>query len=422
MTIIKQGGVSTKGHQNNLRKYINDDRKVLLRDAQNMEECRDLKRWASYMERTRKTYGHDKAARRVRDKKTGELKEAKNTVLFHQILAFLPDECDINGGKLTPEDCMRYARDYVGTYYPNQEVVFALHNEYCKEDKTHRYAVHMVINRSNIETGKRLDEGRGQKAKVERAKRIRKMDEEWDLKQVERDERNSSVHKKQPSKVEREIEGRGGESYKTNLRELCRIAAERSQDIYEYREMLEGWGVDTQFRKGKLYVTDTDNAKYSFSVAKLDADLNQKGLNRAFRANVAADIREKGRQVLDARAEAKAEAERTAGIRDSYLEDIRAAYLDYRKSAHAMEGTPIGEFPKLEMRRPPKEVIDDPEVKRQWLAYRRGADELRAEMASGVPYARKAKKGGTGASGSQPRRAPQSIEKAERNQERSEGR
>ena len=124
------------------------------------------------------------------------------------------------------------------------------------------------------------------------------MDKAWGLKQVERDERNSSVHKKQPSKVEKEIEGRGGKSYKTNLRELCRIAAERSQDIYEYREMLEGWGVDTQFRKGRLYVTDTDNSKYSFSLAKLDADLNQNGLNRTFRANVVADIREKGRHCL----------------------------------------------------------------------------------------------------------------------------
>lgn len=50
-----------------------------------------------------------------------------------------------------------------------------------------------------------------------------------------------------------------------NLRELCRLAADRAENIYEYREMLEGWGVDTQFRKGKLYVTDTDNSKYSFS-------------------------------------------------------------------------------------------------------------------------------------------------------------
>ena len=120
--------------------------------------------------------------------------------------------------------------------------MFAVHNEYCKADRTHRYAVHMVINRSDLETGKRLDEGRGQTAKVKRASRIRKMDAEWGLKQVERDEANSAIHKRQPSKVEREIAARGGKSYKTNLRELCRIAAERAESIYDFREMLEGWG------------------------------------------------------------------------------------------------------------------------------------------------------------------------------------
>lgn len=314
---------------------------------------------------------------------------------------------------------MRYARDYVGTYYPNQEVVFALHNEYCKEDKTHRYAVHIVINRSDLSTGKRLDEGRGKEAKVRRASRIRKMDKAWGLKQVERDERNSSVHKKQPSKVEKEIEGRGGKSYKMNLRELCRIAAERSQDIYEYREMLEGWGVDTQFRKGRLYVTDTDNSKYSFSLAKLDADLNQNGLNRTFRANVVADIREKGRQAHEERMAVEAERQRVIGIRDAYLEEMRKTYLDYRKKAHGLEGTALAAFPKLELKRPPKEVVDDPEVKRLWLAYRRGADELRVEMASEVPYARKPKKGGgTSGSGSQQRRDTQSIGKSERTPER----
>ena len=419
MTIIKQRAVTEKGHQRNLRAYINDDRKVLLRDSQNMEECADLKRWASYMEATRKTFGHDKAARRIRDKKTGELKQAKNTIMYHQILGFNPDECDINGGKLSPEDCMRYAKEYAEKFYPNQEVVFALHNEYCKEDKTHRYAVHMVINRSDLSNGKRLAEGLSKTAKVERAKRIREMDGKWDLKQVERDERNSTVHKKQPSKVEKEIEGRGGKSYKKNLRELCRIAAERSQDIYEYREMLEGWGVDTQFRKGMLYVTDTDNSRYSFSLAKLDADLNQNGLNRTFRANVVADIREKGRQAHEERVAVEAERQRVTGIRDAYLEDMRKSYLDYRKKAHGLEGTALAAFPKLELKRPPKEVVDDPEVKRLWLAYRRGADELRVEMASEVPYARKPKKGGgTSGSGTQPRREAPSMGKDERGHER----
>lgn len=388
MTIVKQTGVSSKSHQKNLRSYINDDRKVLLRDSQNLEHCTNIKRWATFMEATRKRFGHNKAARHIRDKKTGELVEAKNTIMLHQILAFLPEECDINGGKLTPEDCMRYAKEYVATYYPHQEVVMALHNEYCRADKTHRYAVHIVINRSDLETGKRLDEGRGQQAKIKRASRVRKMDAEWGLKQVERDKRNSAIHKKQPSKIEREIEARGGESYKTNLRELCRIAAERARNIYEYRELLDGWGVDTQFRNGRMYVTDRDNARYSFSVRKLDADLDSTGLKQAFRANVVATIREKGEQVAAARQAEAAERERIAALKASYLKEIESTYLGYRRKAHSLEGTELEKFPKLKLSRPPEEVANDPEVRRTILAYWRGADELRVEMASKVPYAR----------------------------------
>lgn len=232
MTIIKQTGVQSNGHMKNLRGYINDDRKVLVRDSLNMDGCTNPKRWAHHMWMTREMYGHNKSARRVRDKKTGELKDAKNTVLYHQILGFNPDECDLNGGRLSPEDCMRYAKEYVGKHYPNQQIVMALHNEYCKADKTHRYAVHIVINRTDLSTGKRLDEGRGKSAKVKRASRIRDLDHKWGLKQVVEGERNSSVHKKQPSRIEKELAARGIDSYKTNLRELCRIAAGEAENIY----------------------------------------------------------------------------------------------------------------------------------------------------------------------------------------------
>ena len=388
MTIVKQAGVSSKSHQKNLRSYINDDRKVLLRDSQNLEHCTNIKRWATFMEATRKRFGHNKAARHIRDKETGELVEAKNTIMLHQILAFLPEECDINGGKLRPEDCMRYAKEYVAKYYPHQEVVFALHNEYCKADRTHRYAVHIVINRSDLETGKRLDEGRGKSAMVRRASRVRDLDAEWGLKQVERGMENSTIHKRQPSKVEREIEARGGESYKMNLRELCRYAAEQAQTIYEYRELLEGWGVDTQFRNGRMCVTDRDHDRYSFSVRKLDAALSNEGLEKAFRANVAATIHEKGKQVIEEHRSEVAERNRVRDLKDTYLKTIRDTYLEYRRHAHNIRGTELAEFPKLKLSRPPEEVARDPEVQRTILAYWRGADELRMQMASKVPYVR----------------------------------
>ena len=409
MTIIKQTGVSNKSHQRNLRSYINDDRKVLLRGSQNMDGV-SIKRWAAHMEATRRRYGHDKSSRRIRDKKTGELVEARNTIMFHQILAFLPEECDINGGKLTPEDCLRYAKEYAATYYPHQEVVFAVHNEYCKADRTHRYAVHMVINRSDLETGKRLDEGRGKSAKVRRASRIRKMDAKWGLKQVERDEANSAIHKRQPNKIEKEIEARGGRSYKTNLRELCRIAAERAESIYDFREMLEGWGVQTEFRNGRMYATDTDHDRYSFSVKRLDSDLSPEGLAKSFRANLAADIRATGERVIAERQERAAEAARVQSVKKDYLARIEKAYLKYRRDAHDMKGTDLDAFPKLRLPRPPKEVADDPEVRRTILAYWRGADELRVEMASNVPYVRGGRPATTKPSG-----------EAARLEERSEG-
>lgn len=399
MTIIKQRAVTENSHQRNLRAYINDDRKVLLRGSQNMEHCTNIKRWASFMEATRRRYGHDKSSRHIRDKKTGKLVDAKNTILYHQILGFLPEECSCNGGKLTPDDCLRYAKEYAAKFYPHQEVVFAVHNEYCKADKTHRYAVHMVINRSDLETGNRLDEGRGKSAKVKRASRIRDMDAEWGLHQVERDEANSRIHKKQPSKVEREIEARGGRSYKYNLRELCRIAAQRAEDIYEFREMLEGWGVETEFRRGRMYVTDTDHNRYSFSVKRLDADLGPEGLARSFDANLAAHLHEEGKAILADREAQAAEAARIQTIKESYLREIEGAYLRYRKQAHGLRGTDLESFPKLKLPKPPEEVAGDAEVRRTILAYWRGADELRVEMAANVPYARGGKGAATKSSG-----------------------
>ena len=381
MTIIKQTGVQSNGHMKNLRGYINDDRKVLVRDSLNMDGCTNPKRWAHHMWMTREAYGHNKAARRVRDKKTGELKEAKNTILFHQILGFNPDECDLNGGRLSPEECMRYAKEYVGKHYPNQQIVMALHNEYCKADKTHRYAVHIVINRTDLSTGKRLDEGRGKSAKVKRASRIRDLDREWGLKQVVEGERNSSVHKKQPSRIEKELAARGIDSYKTNLRELCRIAAGEAENIYDYRELLESWGVDTEFKRGRMYVTDTDNNRYAFSVAKLDADL---------------------------------------GTKERYLAQIRSVYRKYRKEIRGMEGMEIVDIPKLKLPRPDSDIADDSEVKRLILACWRGADELRAEVSSTVMPKGKKNGGNAGSGGSQRAQQVPAQERPEPNKENGE--
>ena len=353
---------------------------------------------------TREAYGHNKAARRVRDKKTGELKEAKNTILFHQILGFNPDECDLNGGWLSPEACMRYAKEYVGKHYPNQQIVMALHNEYCKADKTHRYAVHIVINRTDLSTGKRLDEGRGKSAKVKRASRIRDLDHEWGLKQVVEGERNSSVHKKQPSRIEKELAARGIDSYKTNLRELCRIAAGEAENIYDYRELLESWGVDTEFKKGRMYVTDTDNNRYAFSVAKLDADLGTKGLEAAFTANVAKSIHAEG----SAAVAEKRDIERQKAMGTETKERSEEHTSELQSLRHLVCRLLLEKTNSVLLYHPP------------WPIFEGCPGQLRAEVSSTVMPKGKKNGGNAGSGGSQRAQQVPAQERPEPNKENGE--
>ena len=149
--------------------------------------------------------GHDKPG------KAG----AKCTYMQHQILGFLPDECDLNGGKMTPEMCMRYARDYVAERYPNQEVVIVLHRD--------------------LETGRRLDEGPARKAAAARVKTVRTLDERYGLKQLERGKANSRVHARQPGREERDMARKGQAERSENAR--VRVAvARRVEEVGRMRD------------------------------------------------------------------------------------------------------------------------------------------------------------------------------------------
>lgn len=218
MTAIKQTSVCSEKHLSRLKDYLSWDRdKALAHDTQNIisEE-----RWFQEMADTRNAMGHDKTG------KAG----AKCTYMQHQILGFLPDECDLNGGKMTPEMCMRYARDYVAERYPNQEVVIVLHRERCRSDDTDRYAAHLGINRSDLETGRRLDEGPARKAAAARVKTVRTLDERYGLKQLERGKANSRVHARQPGKAERDMARRGQAMRSENAR-VREAVARRVEEV-----------------------------------------------------------------------------------------------------------------------------------------------------------------------------------------------
>lgn len=217
MTIIKQVAVTSRSHLSNLSKYLNNE-KALMRESQHLVNER---RWDEEMDSTREVYGHNVAG------KTG----AENTFMYHQVIAFNPDECDMNGGKMTPKLCMEFANEWVRSRYPNQEAIWVLHKEHCREDGSERYAVHLGVNRTNLEIGKRLNEGRSRYAKIERANAMRDMDRKWGLHQVRANERNSRVHARQPTRAEKEMTQRGAVTDKRYVRECIKSSAREARTL-----------------------------------------------------------------------------------------------------------------------------------------------------------------------------------------------
>lgn len=224
MTAVKQIAITSTNHLKSLRGYLdrsNERHEVADMDSQHLN---DPANWEREFDRTREAYGHNRAG------KAG----AKCTYCYHQIIAFNPSECDLNGGRLTAQDCMGFAREWVERYYPNQEAVWALHREHCAADGTDRWAVHVAINRTDLETGKRLDEGRASRQKVLHASRMRGMDERWGLAQMEKGARNSAHHARQQSRGERRAREAGlarSPRFETDLDHVRRVVRESVQEV-----------------------------------------------------------------------------------------------------------------------------------------------------------------------------------------------
>ena len=211
MTAIKQVTIRGTRHMRSLGRYFSFDReKALGHGTMNVS---DEEGWAEEMSATRAAYGHDRASRGT-----------EPVLGYHQILGFLPDECDINGGKLTPEGCLAYAREYLERRYPAHEAVYVLHKEGCRRDGTERYAVHMFVNVTDLRSGRRFDEGNWRQARDARVAAVRELDREHGLRQLERG-RNSRTHARQPSRAERRHGNR------SSLEHLRRRIAKRAHEV-----------------------------------------------------------------------------------------------------------------------------------------------------------------------------------------------
>lgn len=361
MTVIKQKGISSERYAKNVRKYINGKR-ALARGGWNLANG---KYWFSEMTMTRKMFHHDRSARAG----------AKNITMLHQILAFLPEECSCNGGKMTPDACMAYAEQWLAKHYPHQQVIVALHEESDKAGK--RYAVHMAINRTDLLTGKRCETG-GRRGKYERAAWVREMDEAWNLTQLEKGKKNSKIRDRQPRDTEKEIIGRGEYSYKNNLRELIHLAINEGhlKNMEQFKKLLASWGVDIFIKNNRVYAADLDikeagNPKCTFNLTRLDGRFAVKQLEAAFEKNML-------------------EAERALPYEkrcEIYIQRLKKAYSAWVEQAKASKGVAYNSFPKFIAPKCDEDLLEDPAVRDELLARRGYAREIRNRYAGAVPDA-----------------------------------
>lgn len=358
MTVIKQKRVSSERYAKNVRKYING-KDAIVRGGWNIEWS---DHWFSKMDRTRKVFHHDKPSRAG----------VKNVIMLHQILAFLPEECSCNGGKMTPDACLAYAKQWLAKHYPHQQVILALHEESDKAGK--RYAVHMAINRTDLLTGKRCETG-GRRGKFGRASWVREMDKDWNLTQLEKGKRNSKIRDRQPRDIEKEIVDRGEYSYKNNLRELIHIAIDegRVKNMEQFKKLLASWGVDIFIKNNRVYATDLDikeagNPKCTFNLTRLDGRFALKSLQTAFEKNVL-------------------EAERALPYEkrcEIYIKRLKKAYSAWVEQAKASKGMAYNTFPKFVAPKCDEDLLEDPAVRDELLARRGYAREIRNRYAGGV--------------------------------------
>lgn len=231
MTAIKlAGAIRSVRHWSNACAYITDER-ALTRDVLNIS---DPDRWQREMESTRAAYGHDQSGRAG----------VRPTLAYHEVIAFLPDECDMHGGPVTAERAMDYAREYVSRAYPNQEAALALH------DEGGRWAVHAVINRTDLETGKRFD--RNARARREMHAVQHEMDERYGLiADLERGKHYSRVQGRSGHTREtRAIEARGESAWKLDAARQIAQVAQASRGARDFSRELTARGVNIAVERG----------------------------------------------------------------------------------------------------------------------------------------------------------------------------
>ena len=221
MTYLKamSGHTGTGG----IRRYLERDGRALAVDLLNLGDPDLCEDWAAEMDRTRRLAGNDRAwgSRRARTFK-------------HYVVSPSPED-GIGLGALR-----ELATEWARRSFPDHEVAIVYHDD----NQNHVPHAHVVVNNTNLETGRRLQDPDPGAMNGSLQEVSRELGLSHFRGRVDGGPRTDDhTQRRAEGRRERAISGRGGYSWVADIRSRVAVARDTSTSEREFLRALEGLGV-----------------------------------------------------------------------------------------------------------------------------------------------------------------------------------
>ena len=206
-----------------IRRYLERDGRALAVDLLNLGDPDLCEDWAAEMDRTRRLAGNDRAwgSRRARTFK-------------HYVVSPSPED-GIGLGALR-----ELATEWARRSFPDHEVAIVYHDD----NQNHVPHAHVVVNNTNLETGRRLQDPDPGAMNGSLQEVSRELGLSHFRSRVDGGPRTDDhTQRRAEGRRERAISGRGGYSWVADIRSRVAVARDTSTSEREFLRALEGLGV-----------------------------------------------------------------------------------------------------------------------------------------------------------------------------------
>ena len=342
------------------RGYLEKDSRALERTCLNIATP---ERWDREMDRTREQY------------------RLRGCVSYREFI-ISPDPSDRAALEQVRELAVRWAH----VNFPTAEVAIVFHDDNKERIGSGKEGIvhaHVVVNTVDLETGRKIViKDRALRELHNSAQRIAEDLKLSTMPLYEPGKRHKSAQKNERTQAERQMEMRGIDTWKSQVRDMALQALSIAGSPAEFREMLAAADVRFELRRGRIYLIDNDNPDRACRADKLDKSLSARNLADTFSERQNLD---ESREALVAKIkEELVVGDRIHGEMQRYRQRCEVSLEQYRQEAPNHRGTSIDKFPEFKLP-PPKTPAEIEQYRQLARAFHHAAEECRRLYAAIPP-------------------------------------